>query len=264
MIGSARAPRLPRRLSTALVAAILSIGSLPIPSAALAAPVAGAPRSASSPNVASSAPAAPRDQDHRTAETAPAADAPPAESSAGQPSIVYEEAMAHANDKIDFTPGARVDRGFAPRAGDNWPIDGKAPRDLPSGRASGRAMAMSKQGSDWAPLDSGPDGAGNAPGDPAAAEAPSAELAPAPVDSPTTDTAIPADPASYVAPASTDTVGGPELATGLRRQVFGFLPYWEVSGASSTLNYDVLSTIAYFSVGADKGGNLLKKTSTGA
>jgi hypothetical protein len=124
MIGSARAPRLPRRFSTALVAAILSIGSLPIPSAVLAAPIAGVPRSASAPSIAASAQAAPRDQNRGTAETAPAADSPPAESSAGRPSIVYEEAMAHANDKIDFTPGARVDKGFAPRAGDTWPIDG--------------------------------------------------------------------------------------------------------------------------------------------
>ena len=264
MIGSARAPRLPRRVSTALVAAILSIGSLPIPSAALAAPIAGASRSASAPSVAASAQASPRDQDRGGAETAPAADAPPAESSAGKPSIVYEEAMAHANDKIDFTPGARVDKGFAPRAGDTWPIDGKAPRDLPSGRASGKAMASSKQGSDWTPIDAGKGRDETQPADPAAATAPPVDTPPAPIDAPTTDPAIPADPASYVAPASTDSIGGPQLATGLRRQVFGFLPYWEVSGAASTLNYDVLSTIAYFSVGADKGGNLLKKTSTGA
>ncbi len=39
-------------------------------------------------------------------------------------------------------------------------------------------------------------------------------------------------------------------ASGLRRQVFGFLPYWELNGASTKLNHDVLSTIAYFSVGA--------------
>src|SRR5438094_187374 len=42
----------------------------------------------------------------------PAADAPAVldtnASGAGQPSIVYEEAMAHANDRIDFTPGGRV------------------------------------------------------------------------------------------------------------------------------------------------------------
>ena len=52
-------------------------------------------------------------------------------------------------------------------------------------------------------------------------------------------------------------------ASGLTRQVFGFLPYWELSGASTKLNYDVLSTIAYFSVGADSKGNLRKKNSDG-
>ena len=41
----------------------------------------------------------------------------------------------------------------------------------------------------------------------------------------------------------------------------GFLPYWEVGDA--VLDYEVLSTIAYFSVGADKNGNLLKFDSAG-
>ena len=36
----------------------------------------------------------------------------------------------------------------------------------------------------------------------------------------------------------------------------GFLPYWEV--ADARLDYELLSTIAYFSVGADRNGNLLK------
>ena len=34
----------------------------------------------------------------------------------------------------------------------------------------------------------------------------------------------------------------------LRREVYGFLPYWE-SVAGPTLNYDLLSTVAYFGVG---------------
>ena len=45
--------------------------------------------------------------------------------------------------------------------------------------------------------------------------------------------------------------------------MFGFLPYWELSGASTKLNYDVLSTIAYFSVGANAKGNLKKKDADG-
>src|SRR4029078_4550050 len=52
-------------------------------------------------------------------------------------------------------------------------------------------------------------------------------------------------------------------ASGLRRQVYGFLPYWEVNGASTKLNYNVLSTIAYFSVGATAAGNLKKRDADG-
>ncbi len=59
------------------------------------------------------------------------------------------------------------------------------------------------------------------------------------------------------------TAVDPAAASGLRRQVFGFLPYWELSGASSKLNYGVLSTIAYFSVGATSSGNLKKKDADG-
>ena len=73
--------------------------------------------------------------------------------------------------------------------------------------------------------------------------------------------AIDASGASYVAPVA-DNVDL-AAARGLRRQVFGFLPYWELSGAVSKLNNDVLSTIAYFSVGVDRLGNLRKKDSDG-
>ena len=61
-----------------------------------------------------------------------------------------------------------------------------------------------------------------------------------------------------------DNGAGDPGATKLSRQVFGFLPYWELSDSTTKLDYSVLSTIAYFSVGSDKYGNLLKKTSTGA
>ena len=48
-----------------------------------------------------------------------------------------------------------------------------------------------------------------------------------------------------------------------RGDVFGFLPYWELSDSSAVLNYPTLSTIAYFSVGVDRSGNLVKKNSDG-
>ena len=53
----------------------------------------------------------------------------------------------------------------------------------------------------------------------------------------------------------------PELAAavdpgGLRREVFGFLPYWELADSSTTLDWEKLSTIAYFGVGAAANGDL--------
>src|SRR5437762_4675736 len=53
-------------------------------------------------------------------------------------------------------------------------------------------------------------------------------------------------------------------SSGLRREVFGFLPYWELNDSSLTLNYGTLSTIAYFSVGVDKAGNLMKTNGDGS
>jgi spore germination protein YaaH len=50
---------------------------------------------------------------------------------------------------------------------------------------------------------------------------------------------------SYAGPSNT--------ISALRREIFGFLPYWELS---STLNYDTLSTIAYFGVSVGSDGSL--------
>ena len=53
------------------------------------------------------------------------------------------------------------------------------------------------------------------------------------------------------------------LPNGLRKQVFGFLPYWMLTDAAlADLNYHLVSTIAYFSVGAGKRGYLIKGTSS--
>ena len=191
-------------------------------------------------------------------------DAPPApDAPAAQPSIAYEEAMAHAQDRIDFQPGGLVSVGFRPRASDRWLVDGKAPTALPAGRATGRQMAASPEGSRWTDI-----GAGTSKQDPAPTADPAPDPAapdatPAPIDAPGGDPAVTATGASYVQPAEVTQVADPAVASGLRRQVYGFLPYWEVSGASSKLNYDVLSTIAYFSVGATSNGNLQKKNADG-
>ena len=169
-----------------------------------------------------------------------------------RPGIQYTEAVAHANDRIRFTPGGRVSVGFNPRAGDGWAVGGRAPRALPAGNASGRQIVASAQGSEWAA------------GAPADVGTRPAEPAPAPVDAPTVDPAdvSAAEGASAARPSVADAAS--PANAGLLRQVFGFLPYWELSDSATTLNYDVLSTIAYFSVGADARGNLLKKNADGS
>jgi spore germination protein YaaH/flagellar hook assembly protein FlgD len=232
----ARPSRVP--VGAALLVAVLLAGLLPMPVAVAAeAPVAHVP--------IAHVDAAPPDQ---------------------QPSIAYLEATAHEHDVVEFKPGGRVDLGFTPRAGDRWPIDGQAPEALPPGRATGQQMAASDNGSQWADTNGhgSSDGAGDR--DPAAAPAPSStpavsEVMPAPVDAPARDPAAPAQGASFARPV--DPTFDLAAASGLRRQVFGFLPYWELSGASTKLNYDVLSTIAYFSVGATSKGNLRKKDADG-
>jgi hypothetical protein len=57
-----------------------------------------------------------------------------------QPTIQYEQAVAHAGDRIPFTAGERVTVPFAPRASDRWTVAGESPRSLPAGRLSGRAI----------------------------------------------------------------------------------------------------------------------------
>ena len=62
-----------------------------------------------------------------------------------RPTIHYEEALAHADDDIEFAPGGRVSVGFTPRSTDHWKVGGVSPRALPAGRLDGRQMrAQSK------------------------------------------------------------------------------------------------------------------------
>ncbi|HET9540253.1 MAG TPA: glycosyl hydrolase family 18 protein [Candidatus Limnocylindria bacterium] len=50
-----------------------------------------------------------------------------------------------------------------------------------------------------------------------------------------------------------------KLPNGLRKEVFGFLPYWMLTdSALASMNYQLVSTIAYFSVNANMEGNLVK------
>jgi spore germination protein YaaH len=209
------------------------------------------------------------------------------------PTIHYDEALAHADDRIEFAPGGRVTHGFTPRAGDRWLVDGDAPRALPAGRLSGREMRGGAAG-DPVPAaepsrtaDPAPTAAPSSPvptvdttpaatpeptaeptPDPTATDAPIPAVTAPPIDAPAVDpsSVIDAEGAAYIAPEGEAAV---DLAAtvspnGLRREVFGFLPYWELSDSSTTLDFTKLSTIAYFGVGAAANGSLEKTNSDGS
>jgi spore germination protein YaaH/putative cell wall-binding protein len=54
------------------------------------------------------------------------------------------------------------------------------------------------------------------------------------------------------------------LPNGLRREVLGFLPYWKLDSTTrNALRLDLVSTIAYFSIGVQSNGALTKGTSVG-
>ncbi len=168
-----------------------------------------------------------------------------------QPTVQYEDAMAHADDRIAFAPGDRVTVPFKPRTGDTWRVGGVAPRALPAGRISGRSM---REDLTVAPR-------------PAVSPDPIATPEPV-IDAPAVDPAeaIPADPALWSS-SSGDATVRPAAAVssgGLRREIFGFLPYWEVSDSSTRLDWEKLSTVAYFGVGATATGGLLKTNKDGS
>ena len=75
----------------------------------------------------------------------------------------------------------------------------------------------------------------------------------------TAQTAVPSATSPLVAPRSTTTNGGP-----LTREVFGFAPYWALASSSSLdtgdlsdLQYDKLSTVAYFGLTFDSSGQFV-------
>ena len=150
------------------------------------------------------------------------------------PSIQYEEAMAHADDRMSFEPGGRVTIPFKPRKSDRWAVGGVRPGALPAGRLTGRAMRDT------------PPAVGPSPAE-------SSNTPVGPVDAPYLDpsAANPAHLAAAVDPG------------GLKREVFGFLPYWELSDSSTTLDWEKLSTIAYFGVGAAGNGDLQRTNGDG-
>ena len=184
--------------------------------------------------------------------------APPAaaDRAAGlQPSIQYEEATRHAKDRIAFTPGNRVTVGFEPRPGDTFRVGDAAPTALPAGRLDG--IAIRRQGILAIRNAARPERPGGRP----------AGVAPDPtVDRPGNPApAISATSASFVIPGVEPT-SAPDARVslnGLRKEIFGFLPYWEVSSSSLRLDYRKISTIAYFGVGANADGTLQKRNPDG-
>jgi spore germination protein YaaH/flagellar hook assembly protein FlgD len=158
------------------------------------------------------------------------------------PSVQYEEAVAHAGDRIAFSAGDRVTVPFTPRNADRWAIDGMRPVELPAGRASGRAIRESEPGQAESEL-SARQPAGPRPG-----------------------AAVGAADLPYVDPASNVFAGLAAAVDpgGLKREVFGWLPYWEVSDSSTRLDWEKLSTIAYFGVGAAGNGSLQRRNSDGS
>jgi spore germination protein YaaH/flagellar hook assembly protein FlgD len=145
--------------------------------------------------------------------------------------------MAHAGDKTAFVAGDRVTVPFKPRAGDRWTVGGVTPRELPAGRLSGKAIREAK--TPQRPI-------GAVPAEPA--------VAVGPADLPYLDpsTTFVARPAAAVDPGA------------LKREVFGFLPYWELSASSTRYDWEKLSTVAYFGVGASGSGALQRRNSDGS
>src|SRR4051794_1424299 len=262
--GSRHAHRRAPALAALLLASLLA-GTLPVPAAGAAMTSGGAPGAeplAAPHRTPRSEPAATPRTSVTNPTTLPAADEAAAGDPVQHPSEAYEQAMAHEHDRIAFNPGGLVRVGFTPRPSDRWPVGGKAPSSLPPGRATGREMAASKQGSRWADVGPAPASPGTDPATTAPDPAPAPAASDAPIDAPGGAAVVDASGASYTQQAQAEFDFA--AASGLRRQVFGFLPYWELSGASNKLNYDVLSTIAYFSVGATSTGNLRKRESDGS
>jgi spore germination protein YaaH len=201
-----------------------------------------------------------------------------------QPGIHWEEAQAHANDKLDLPAGDRVTVPFQPRGDDRWTVDGRAPQVLPEGRLSGRQLRDAAAGSEptttpqptATPQPATPEPSPSAAADPSPAptQSPEPTATPAPTDTPIDapivdpEDAVPAEPAAYQAAAETAGVTVDPAAVvspaGLRREIFGFLPYWELTDSSTTLDYKKISTIAYFGVGAAANGSLERTNKDGS
>ena len=168
------------------------------------------------------------------------------------PSAHYRHAETHANDDIAFRQGARVSVPFRPRTDDDWQVDGRSPIALPAGSASGRQIREARPEALWSAGTPG-DLVRAAPGSGASLDRPAGPSVAADLASVRTD--------SDGAEVASAAVVGP---SGLRREVFGFLPYWQLGDTSTILDWETLSTVAYFSVGCTSSGGLRKRNADGS
>ena len=170
----------------------------------------------------------------------------------------YRQAEAHADEVLDFEPGGLVRVPFVPRGDDDLEVDDARPRALPAGFATGGQMRDAPVSSTWA---------STVPEDVAApwhftgmlgaSEATTSGLGP----TASGDFAL---ASTRPAPANDAFDGARVGGNGLRREVFGFLPWWELSDSSTVLDWRTLSTVAYFSVGCTSRGKLLKRNADGS
>ena len=145
-----------------------------------------------------------------------------------EPTIQYRDAMAHAADPNTFVPGDAVTIPYTPRPGDPTIIDGARPVALPAGSATGAAMAATPNDSVWAVGETDPPMGGS------------------------DKQAV----AAVGRPSNAGALTAPALANTLRREVYGFFPYWRLG---DSLNYDVISTVAYFGIDLNTDGTLNKQ-----
>jgi spore germination protein YaaH len=133
----------------------------------------------------------------------------------------YDQVLQHEGETYDFVPGEAVTTPYVPRPGDRTLVNGQPAVALPPGRASGKSMAETPEGTIWAEPD-----------------APERTLLAA-------------------ATTAAETQASAARVNVLRREVYGFLPYWEAP-YSDDLNYDILSTVAYFGVAVRSNGDLAR------
>jgi spore germination protein YaaH len=70
-------------------------------------------------------------------------------------------------------------------------------------------------------------------------------------------------PVGSSAPAPPASPTTPRVRALADREVFGFLPNWELADAAQSVDLDRLTTLAWFGVEAGPGGRLVRKSSTG-